>query len=434
LSYFNKMLFKSIKSMVIISIFLFLLSSSVQAYEIDTTMVREKPEKKTSTTDVILAVPQFIIDLPFKTLQVISSFTVNQIYFSSFVEYLMSFRGDRIDGIMPVIGFGDKLGFKGGLVWTSKDFFTKGKRFQVKATYSTHDYQTYSIRYRTPGKYQTFRGLTIETSYKQKPWESFYGTGNNSDGHEVAFNHEQTFFGINWHHILHTTTRLNISSSYRIINIYDGEDPAHEGSLPAIREMFDLSADEIQSARILTFEAGIIHDWRNNRGQTTSGGYESISLSYNKGLGRSKDLEYFYGKADIRHYLHLFKKRTLMFRILVEGINRLNDSPQLPFYLLTSLGGEANLHAYERWRFLDYSMTLAAVEYRYPLLSSLDAFVFFEEGRVFEEITEEFSFKDWKYSTGFGLRAWSIGGVIFSAQIAWGAEDPEIYIQMGDTF
>jgi hypothetical protein len=75
---------------------------------------------------------------------------------------------------------------------------------------------------------------------------------------------------------------------------------------------------------------------------------------------------------------------------------------------------------------------LAAVEYRFPVLRSIDGFVFFEEGRVFHEITEDFTFRNWHYSTGLGARLWDQKGLRFSSYMAFSKEGVQFYVQLSE--
>jgi len=412
------------------------MSVNLYSYEIDSTKVRTQPEIKPTTEDYVLAVPSFALKLPFKTIEYLTNFTVNKIILSDFGRLILLFRDiDRIWSIYPIIGFSSNHGFKAGFAFTSRNVFTKGERFKLKATYSTHDYQTYRAAYDFPGNLGIFKHAFLQASYKQKPWESFYGLGNNmNSGDEANFNIEQTYFEFGWFHQLNTEFSLSFNQRYSIVNIYDGEDPDLEGDLDQIIESFNLSDNRFDPARLVSSTFGIIHDWRNNPGKPTGGGYELVELSYNKGINRSDDLEYFAARADLRHYLEIFRGRTLAFRLAVEAINNNGDAKKLPFYLLPSLGGEYTLRGYRPNRFLDNSCTLASLEYRFPMLAILDGFVFFEEGRTFSAISEQFTLRNWHYSAGFGLKVWSPYGIVLNAIMAFSKEGHEIHFQLLEEF
>jgi hypothetical protein len=62
----------------------------------------------------------------------------------------------------------------------------------------------------------------------------------------------------------------------------------------------------------------------------------------------------------------------------------------------------------------------------------MDGFLFFEEGRVFDDFSEDFDFKNWHYSTGIGMRLWDQEGLRFSAFAAFSKESPQFYVQLSE--
>jgi outer membrane protein assembly factor BamA len=424
-------------AVVLLLLTLLLPTQSADGYEVDTTRVRKPVKEHLNLGQKLLHVPEYAVRLPFLTVEGAVSVVTNEVVLTETVGRIKSMFGrvDRVWGFYPVVGYGSNSGLKGGLSFTSKQVFTKGERLKIKATYSTHDYQRYSLRYGAPNKFGVFRRPYIAASYRKRPWESFYGLGNDSDDDdEVAFTLEKGEFGFGWHHNLFSTTRLNIDNSYRILNIYDGEDPSVEGDLTAIADSLDLTPYDMRSTRIWSFGIGVSHDWRNHEGQPSAGGWETVGISYNKGGGRSGDLEYIVSWLDLRHYLNVFKKRLLVLRVMAEAVDPMGDAPDVPFYLRRYLGGEEDLRGYRTRRFVDNDVALASIEYRWPVWLRLDAFLFLDEARVFRSVTHDFSLNNWRYSAGGGLRVWNNDGVILSTTIAFGDEGMRFYLQLGDAF
>ncbi len=418
-----------------ISILVVMMAVPASAYEIDTTMVREKPEQRSSTADAILSVPSFILALPFQILEGVSSLVMNEIIFSDFIQRLFFLEIDRVWGLYPVLGYGSNPGFKLGLTFSSRDVFTKGSRIEAKGYLSTHDYQLYRIEYNAPSDFGIFRNLGLMAEYKQQPWETFYGLGNTSnESDHVSFNLERTMFEVSWSHNIYQGLNLGLNGGYGIYNTFDGEDPDLVGDLDSIQNRFNLSNEEIASSRVWNIGISLEYDWVDQPGQPSFGGYEKISLNYHKGIDRSDDLEYFHGRIDIGQYVNLFKKRIIALRLMAEAVNRPDDTPHLPFYLRPSLGGWENLRGYKDNRFVDYSLTLATLEYRYPVIQNIDGFIFYEQGRVFEAITEQFELEGWQYSVGAGLRLWNIEGALFRGTIAYSKEGFQLYAEFEESF
>ena len=289
------------------------------------------------------------------------------------------------------------------------------------------------MKYNIRPENRIFHEIHFEFSYRKKPRESFYGLGNGAvDDNEVGINMERGFLGMGWDHEIAENLLAGFNLSYQTMNLYDGQDPDLIGSLDSIQDKFDLSDDDLENSRLLTFGLNITLDWRDHPGQTTSGGYNSVEFSYNKGRGRLDDLEYYLASVNLYQFLHIFRQRVLVFNLRIETLDETNSSPELPFYLKPSLGGEEALHGYQNNRFIDNSFILAAVEYRFPILRSIDGFVFFEEGRVFHEITEDFTLKNWHYSAGIGARLWDQKGLRFSSYAAFSKEGVQFYVQLSE--
>jgi outer membrane protein assembly factor BamA len=189
----------------------------------------------------------------------------------------------------------------------------------------------------------------------------------------------------------------------------------------------------MQAARIWSVGMQLIHDWPDHPGQPSRGGHESISLQYQKGVDRSEDLKYVITRVDIRHYLNIYKKRLLALRVLVEALDRIGNSPAAPFYLRPSLGGGNDLRGYRTRRFTDNNLAMVSIEYRYPIWDAADAFIFLDEGRVFNPFTDSFTFSNWQYSAGGGIRIWSNGGLILSTLVAAGKEGARFYLELSES-
>ena len=112
-----------------------------------------------------------------------------------------------------------------------------------------------------------------------------------------------------------------------------------------------------------------------------------------------------------------------------------NNNRVTPIYLASRLGGFEALRGYSDGRFIDNDLAFASVEWRFPVFyvrkTGMDGFVFLDEGRVYDEITDATFFKDWKYSAGFGLRVWNEREVSLSTLVATSDEGTRFYIETG---
>jgi outer membrane protein assembly factor BamA len=420
---------------LLIALVIAISAETLSAYEIDSSRVRPKPaEKQASFAEILLRIPGVILNSPFYILEGMSGFVVNEIVYSEIGRRIILEPVERLWGIFPAGGYSESSGLRYGFTFSSRDVLTKGERFRVKSTWSTNHYRTHEISYDFPGDFGIFKDAVILAHYKRKPRQSFYGLGNKtSDDFEASVFLEETRFQAIWaHSLILQNLKLGLDLSYSNYNLYDGEDPDHFGDLEAVRDSFDLALEVLSDTRIITGGISLIHDWRDRIGRPGRGGFQAVSLYYSKGTGSTSEIEYLTLKIDLRQYIEFYLKRMLSFRIYLEASDPLENSPPLPYYLRPSLGGEELLLGFEDRRFIENGLALAVVEYRYPILGMLDAYVFYEQGRVFEAISEQFTFDNWKYSTGFGLKAWTDEDVILNIAVAFSGESPQFYIMFTD--
>ncbi len=105
----------------------------------------------------------------------------------------------------------------------------------------------------------------------------------------------------------------------------------------------------------------------------------------------------------MQRYVELLYKRVLAVRALTVVTDKM-EGREIPFYRLAGLGGADNLRGYRPVRFRDEDLMLFSAEYRFEVNTYAIVYGFFEEGRVFNNIFDDFTFNDFKYSAGGGLR------------------------------
>ena len=83
----------------------------------------------------------------------------------------------------------------------------------------------------------------------------------------------------------------------------------------------------------------------------------------------------------IQHIPLLREAWVLSFRGAVETTN-VNDSEQVPFFMLPALGGGSSLRGFSSWRFRDRNSLLLQGEWRIIVNRYIDMAVFFDAGKV----------------------------------------------------
>ncbi len=423
--------------MFVLALLLMISANAFASEPPDTTKEREPYPEKKAFGQTLWAVPQFVISVPVDILTGFSQVVIEDLYVGHFAAQIAALAGnlDRVWGFYPVFGAGGNSGTEFGLAFTSKDVFTVEERLKIKGSYSVNDYQKFKIRYRAPKFIAENLGITLLSQYTKSPEESYFGTGHSSSRvNETNYNPEHTHLSISALWQARSKVELDFKVGYDAYNIYDGENPDLVGDIDSIRQIHKLDVSETRNTRLASIGGTFDHDWRNDKGQPTSGGREIISLFYYASTEDNDDFKFTSVSVDVRQYFHIFRKRTLAVRATAQTTDLGDDTTFLPIYLMPSLGGVETLRGYTRNRFVDNDLALISIEYRYPIWKKIDAFVFLDEGRVFSSITDKFNWRDWQYSIGGGFRVWETDNLLLSFYAAKSEEETRFRLQFGDSF
>ncbi len=407
-----------------------LLASMATAVEVDTTVVRKPERPPKSAGETILDVTSAIIQIPVYPVKGIAyggiwlatESPLRNILFAPAPNVSMS----------PVASYGSNSGLKGGLGFFAKNALSKGDIVRLKGYYSTHDYQRYNFSYRGPELLSERLGLRLSADYRKRPWESFYGLGNNTHKcDEISYTLEQTrlFGGLTWQTCDGIVAEL--FGGYTISNTSDGNNDERLSDLDSISTVLSLTPEQVRSTQHWTLGAMTEFDWRNHPGRPTRGGAGRIRAAYHRGAGRSSDLEFFRLETAWVQYVELFQNRVLALRGEFTRVDRDETAPSIPFYMRSGLGGKSALKGYRSGRFTDNDLILLSAEYRFPMWRVIDGFVFGEQGRVFRSLVDDLVFTEWKYSAGVGVRFWGQGGEVGRLFIATSREGTRFYINLG---
>lgn len=291
-----------------------------------------------------------------------------------------------------------------GLIFIQDNLFRDGMRFRAVGSFGNRTRKYFYGGLRDTQLFSSKFGLQVEGFYKRLPDEDFFGIGNESlKKKETNYLHEESNFEIEILSVPFKKAIFAAGLSYSKVNVKQGRDPStRTSSLLDSAEVFFGPVPGLFGAEMWTLLFRMYHDSRNATGNPTKGGEEYFSYEFSRELGGS---EFAYRKftIDLRRYIELFYSRVLALRLQTEITDNLGGK-EIPFYRLSGLGGQDILRGYRPRRFRDKDLMLVGAEYRFPIHSSMDGYIFFEEGRVFSNIFDEFTLKDFKYSAGGGLR------------------------------
>ena len=120
--------------------------------------------------------------------------------------------------------------------------------------------------------------------------------------------------------------------------------------------------------------------------------YRDLSYPENGGLIEldaefvtgSKDFQFIRMGAEVQGYLTLFwRNRILMFQAQLEKLYEFRGG-EIPYTDLVQLGGSTQFRGYRRGFFRGEGSLLLNLEYRYPIWDTWNAYIFWEEGQIFD--------------------------------------------------
>ncbi|MEZ5359774.1 MAG: hypothetical protein R3F48_13225 [Candidatus Zixiibacteriota bacterium] len=399
----------------------------------DSVSVREPEAPPKGTGEILLAIPSTILKTPVYLLKGITWGIVQGAHLP-IVGKIMRFDNPMAPFYL-VGGYGSNKGFSGGTGFGFYNNFVPDDKLKFEWYYSTYKYQSYRLKYRGGNFFGNGDTFNFRAEYKRRPHEYFYGMGNNSDvDDETCYTLERSSITGGYQFPVSGSMVFGLHLGYHAINIFDGEDDDSEGRIPVITEFFNLDPSIFRSTETAQFGFEYMYDTRQTLGRITEGVYGQATVDYYCGVGRENKPEFLAIGAEAGWYVNLFSNRILAIRGIVQRMRNLRDESSLPFAYLSSLGGRDDLRGFRGNRLVDKDAALVTVEYRYPLWTVIDAFVFIDEGRVFSSFEDELTFKNWHESYGVGLRIFARDEVIVRTQLAIGDEAPRIYFELGATW
>jgi outer membrane protein assembly factor BamA len=399
----------------------------------DTTKSRDVERYSKSTGEKIADIPGEILKIPIKLVR----WTAQGLYYG--ITKTPFSNLSRIDPLpssfYPVFGYSSQVGLRGGLGYAPRNVFRRGDFLRFEAAISTNVYQNYEVSYQDVTLFGERTGVEFDFIYRKRPRERFYGVGNDSKReNEANYELETTDFLFRPGHRFSRKVSGQLLINYNVSNTYDGKDPNLQGNLDSLvnNPEYELAPDQFRSIRYFGLGFSIAFDSRDNAGQPSKGNFLNLAYLREIGVGRSDGLQFNYVRFIYAHYFNLWRKRILVARLFLQGFSLGDqDGMSTPVYLLNQLGGLPRLRGYRTERFIDNDVAVVSLEYRWPVWKVIDAFLFWDEGRVYNDLTNEAVFVNWKYSFGGGFRVRGRDQVSFMILLGASREGVQFYFEAG---
>lgn len=397
------------------------------------------PERRTDRNPVeyVLALPSIALQIPVKLVGTLVAGPVILVERHSYLPTIQEWLGELdVSGIRPVAGVQSKAGLLGGLSLVDKNLFSRGVGGRLKGTYSTTSYKFASLRLGGKQWGDGPFGLTVEGGWLEKTRERIYGLGPSSkSADEANYSYQGAFGDLTFRWQADPRLAVSVTGGMRRVDPSDGRRTSTEGDRNIIAERFagqDLYG-LLETLDLYSIGTELKLDWRDRPGSPLRGGTEVLRVAYVTANGPDNtDVGFWKVRGEAHHYFNLFGGRVIGLRVLAE-ITEPDEGTRVPFYELAHLGGSHSLRGFSTDRFAARDMAMFTVEYRWPLWRKIDAFLFTDQGRVFDNIEDDFAFTNFRSSYGGGLRIWSHDSNI-ELMTADSPEAIKFYLNLGAAF
>lgn len=335
------------------------------------------------------------------------------------VEFLSN--DEKTFFVYPFVFGGFGGGIEGGIGLIHTDLFHKEYKLSMRYETSTNLDQKAKFSFGHPeATYLLSRplGFKIKANYENDKDELFYGAGNDSLESNISrYGIEEVSGGIELSYQL--PRGISINPHFFFTNF--STRTATETSDPSVEDIFFPNSLSGFRESIDYFDIGIslTHESRDNKIIPEYGGFRSFTFRRMESLsGEFSFNEY---SVDLLQFIRLGAPRYVLVFHNQWTFQQATENSQVPFTNLATLDVDSPLRSFNRGRFRDRNFVVANVEYRYPVWDLVDGTLFFDTGRVFDKVSN-FSFDDFKYSVGGGIRIRTRYLFLFRTQAAYGNE------------
>lgn len=342
--------------------------------------------------------------------------------------------------VFPQAGYGPDTGPKAGVKFEGRDLFGRGLYGDVNVLVALQRQQKATVTVGDPeiGPFMLFGTLAWYTD----PSVEFFGVGNNTVGPDPLSNHElrraRAGFTVGYR-ILRKFAAV-MSGFYRDTNVSNG----NNDDTPSTQR-FAPNLPGVHGAQSNYLAAALVYNSRDDLVRPTKGWEMIIKFLSADHVLANRDTDYQKLLFDVS-YIHPLVWRRQVIAIHANTEVVFGDDEDIPFFELSSLGGDDTMRGYFPQRFLGKGSALFNVEYRLKLVDfnfrklwdvSIDGVGFGDAGRVYagaHDFTHH-PLDHVRYSYGGGVRIGLSSGLVARIDAGFSPEETGlIYLTFGHTF
>jgi len=304
--------------------------------------------------------------------------------------------------IAPMVIYNSIVGVRGTL--NLFHYQPGGKELRGIASWSEKIERRFLLSYVDPGFSNGRYSIGVSAAHFKNATVRFFGLGPTTPLHDET-NYTASETRINWKFGIYANEVTQIAVSQRFRHM-DAIDPGAT-VLPFTGNRFP-TVSGVGGATILGERISFHYDTRNNLVTPTDGmavtAYAEINHNFHPG---AQPLYSRYG-IEVKKMFASESKRAIL---VIRGDLQATIGTDVPFYELSSLGGQNNLRGYGVDRYIDKQLIALSVEERIHILRTRLAGVmadfeiapFVDTGQVFSSF-KDVSFKDYRITPGIGFR------------------------------
>lgn len=264
----------------------------------------------------------------------------------------------------------------------------------------------------------TFAGnrarVTLSGRYVDAPDVRFFGVGNNSL-RENATRFGYTPKGGSARLDIEASPRFTLGGGVEYLDI----DTSSGRTAPSIESRFSPANTPGLGTPAFTYVTSSAHatyDWRRQLGYSGYGGMYRVQFDDH----RERDTDRFSFRSFEAEAVQLIPILRANWVIALRGlatVTDLEDSNDVPYFMLPSLGGGTTLRGYPDFRFRDRNRLLMNAELRWTPARFLDMALFYDTGKVASR-RGDLDLEDLKDSYGIGMRLIGLNGYALRVEVA----------------
>jgi outer membrane protein assembly factor BamA len=342
--------------------------------------------------------------------------------------------------VLPQVGYGPETGPKLGVKFDGRNLFGGATFVDVNLLGAAQRQIKTQLTVGNPrlGDFLVFG----TASYYRDPSMEFFGIGNNDVGPEELSNQDlkRGRIGFTLGYRVLRRVALTVSAMYRETDVDPGKSshsPTTQRFAPTLPGVHGGKSNYVGAALVFNSRDEVV---RPTEGWTFIIKYLSAdSALWNNNTDFSKLI------LDTSYTVPLVWRRQII-ALHANTEIEFGDKKDIPFFELTSLGGDDSMRGYFPHRFLGKGRALFNAEYRLKLADfnlrklwdvTIDGVAFGDAGRVYEDGDEfEHHFADhFRYSYGGGTRIGFSSGLVARIDVGFSPEETGlVYLTFGHTF